>query len=39
MAMTSWEARVTIGSIMTDRASAAANPVWPDSFCGTTHRR
>ncbi len=32
MAMTSWAARVTIGSIMTERASAAAKPVFPYSM-------
>ena len=39
MAMTSWEARVTTGSIMTARASAAANPDFRLSCCGTTQSR
>ncbi len=39
MATTSWAARVTTGSIMTARARAAANPVFPAVPRGTTHSR
>ena len=39
MVITSWDVRVTIGSIMTASASAAANPDFPFVLWGATQVR